>query len=107
MNLSSSLVRHGTQHGEKFGSDAQHRWLTWGKKIITWVFLLGVVVLMGVYAGEVDWDDVLQALKNYSPGAMLAAIGLVVLSYLIYGVYDLIGSAYCGHKLARHQVMLV
>ncbi|WP_406705320.1 lysylphosphatidylglycerol synthase domain-containing protein [Sodalis sp.] len=95
------------RHGSRRGDDAKRGWLTWGKRVVTWLFLIAVIVLMVVYAGKVDWDDVLHALKNYSPGAMLAAIGLVVVSYLIYGVYDLIGRAYCGHKLAKHQVMLV
>jgi uncharacterized membrane protein YbhN (UPF0104 family) len=41
------------------------------------------------------------------PLALLSAIGLVIVSYLIYGCYDLLGRAYCGHKLAKRQVMLV
>lgn len=103
MSRSSSYQRHGSRRG----GDAKRGWLTWGKRVVTWLFLIAVIVLMVVYAGKVDWDDVLHALKNDSPGAMLAAIGLVVVSYLIYGAYDLIGRAYCGHKLAKHQVMLV
>jgi len=31
----------------------------------------------------------------------------VILSYVLYGFYDLLGRAYCGHKLAKRQVMLV
>jgi uncharacterized membrane protein YbhN (UPF0104 family) len=34
-------------------------------------------------------------------------VALVVLSYLLYGCYDLLGRVYCGHKLAKRQVMLV
>jgi uncharacterized membrane protein YbhN (UPF0104 family) len=32
---------------------------------------------------------------------------LTIASYLIYGCYDLLGRAWCGHKLAKRQVMLV
>lgn len=31
----------------------------------------------------------------------------MIVSYLMYGCYDLLGRAYCGHKLAKRQVMLV
>ena len=31
----------------------------------------------------------------------------MVVSYLLYGCYDLLARAYCGHKLAARQVMLV
>ncbi len=31
----------------------------------------------------------------------------MVVSYLIYGCYDLLARFYCGHKLAKRQVMLV
>lgn len=34
-------------------------------------------------------------------------MGLVIVSYLLYGCYDLLGRLYCGHKLAKRQVMLV
>ena len=47
------------------------------KKILTWLFFIAVIVL------------------------------LVVVSYLIYGCYDLLARSYCGHKLAKRQVMLV
>lgn len=47
------------------------------KKILTWLFFIAVIVL------------------------------LVVVSYLIYGCYDLLARFYCGHKLAKRQVMLV
>jgi len=38
---------------------------------------------------------------------VLGAAGLVVVSYITYGLYDLIGRVYCGHKLSKRQVMLV
>lgn len=31
----------------------------------------------------------------------------MIVSYLLYGCYDLLGRLYCGHKLAKRQVMLV
>ncbi|MDF7657378.1 lysylphosphatidylglycerol synthase domain-containing protein [Erwiniaceae bacterium L1_54_6] len=77
------------------------------KKILTWLFFIAVIVLLVVYARKVNWDDVIDVIVNYNRTVILSAISLVVVSYLTYGVYDLIGRAYCGHKLAKRQVMLV
>lgn len=46
-------------------------------------------------------------IRGYNRVALLGAFGLVIVSYLIYGCYDLLGRAYCGHRLAKRQVMLV
>ncbi|CAH0193091.1 lysylphosphatidylglycerol synthase domain-containing protein [Erwinia aphidicola] len=77
------------------------------KKVLTWLFFIAVIVLLVVYARQVNWADVWDVVVNYNRVAILGAVALVVVSYLTYGVYDLIGRAYCGHKLAKRQVMLV
>ncbi|MDW2741512.1 lysylphosphatidylglycerol synthase transmembrane domain-containing protein [Atlantibacter subterraneus] len=77
------------------------------KKILTWVFFIAVAVLLVLYARNVDWEEVWKVIRNYNHTALLAALGLVIVSYLVYGCYDLLGRLYCGHKLAKHQVMLV
>ncbi|POT58043.1 hypothetical protein C3432_08965 [Citrobacter amalonaticus] len=77
------------------------------KKILTWLFFIAVIVLLVVYASKVNWEEVWAVIRDYNRVALLSAIGLVVLSYLLYGCYDLLGRFYCGHKLARRQVMLV
>lgn len=60
-----------------------------------------------LYAQKVNWDDVWKVIHDYNRIVLLGATALVVVSYLIYGCYDLLGRAYCGHKLAKRQVMLV
>ena len=77
------------------------------KKILTWLFFIAVVLLLVVYAKKVDWEDVWKVIRDYNRMVLLGALGLVIVSYLIYGCYDLLGRAYCGHKLAKRQVMLV
>lgn len=77
------------------------------KQGLTWLFFIAVVVLLVLYAGKLDWAEVWQNLVSYNRVAIASALALTVVSYLTYGVYDLIGRAYCGHKLAKRQVMLV
>ncbi len=74
--------------------------------MLTAVFI-AVVVLLVVYAKKVDWGDVWTVIRDYNRTALLSAVGLVIVSYLLYGCYDLLGRLYCGHKLAKRQVMLV
>ncbi|KNC91599.1 lysylphosphatidylglycerol synthase domain-containing protein [Trabulsiella odontotermitis] len=87
-------------------SRSHPRWRL-AKKILTWLFFIAVAVLLVVYAQKVDWGDVWNVVRNYNRTAFFSAIGLVIVSYLLYGCYDLLGRAYCGHKLAKRQVMLV
>ncbi|WP_054179983.1 lysylphosphatidylglycerol synthase domain-containing protein [Trabulsiella odontotermitis] len=87
-------------------SHSHPRWRR-AKKILTWLFFIAVAVLLVVYAQKVDWGDVWNVVRNYNRTAFFSAIGLVIVSYLLYGCYDLLGRVYCGHKLAKRQVMLV
>ena len=77
------------------------------KKVLTWLFFIAVAVLLVLYAQKVNWEDVWKVIHDYNRLVLLGAAALVVVSYLIYGCYDLLGRAYCGHKLAKRQVMLV
>lgn len=77
------------------------------KKILTWLFFIAVIVLLVVYAYKVNWEEVWTVIRDYNRLVLLSAIGLVIVSYLLYGCYDLLGRYYCGHKLAKRQVMLV
>lgn len=76
------------------------------KKILTAVFYRGDCVAGGLRQ-KVDWEEVWKVIRDYNRVALLSAVGLVVVSYLIYGCYDLLARSYCGHKLAKRQVMLV
>ncbi|MEM6159936.1 lysylphosphatidylglycerol synthase domain-containing protein [Erwinia sp. P6884] len=87
-------------------SESHSRWKMI-KKILTWLFFIAVVVLLVIYAKKVNWQDVIDVIANYNRLAILASVALVVVSYLTYGLYDLIGRAYCGHQLQKRQVMLV
>ncbi|CAI8867279.1 lysylphosphatidylglycerol synthase domain-containing protein [Kosakonia sp. YIM B13611] len=87
-------------------SRAHSRWKL-AKRVLTVLFFIAVAVLLVLYAQKVNWDDVWKVIRDYNRTALLSAVALVVISYLLYGCYDLLGRAYCGHKLAKRQVMLV
>ena len=87
-------------------STSHPRWRL-AKKILTVVFFIAVIVLLVLYAQKVNWEDVWKVIRDFNRTALLSAVALVILSYVLYGFYDLLGRAYCGHKLAKRQVMLV
>ncbi|WKW41151.1 lysylphosphatidylglycerol synthase domain-containing protein [Kosakonia cowanii] len=87
-------------------STSHPRWRL-AKKILTVIFFIAVTVLLVLYAQKVNWEDVWKVIRDYNRTALLSAVALVILSYVLYGFYDLLGRAYCGHKLAKRQVMLV
>lgn len=87
-------------------SHAHPKWRK-AKKILTWLFFIAVIALLVVYATKVDWQEVWKVIRNYNRMVLLSAVGLVIVSYLLYGCYDLLARSYCGHKLAKRQVMLV
>ncbi|MFP1496297.1 hypothetical protein ACLB1Q_11145 [Escherichia coli] len=64
------------------------------KKILTWLFFIAVIVLLVIYAKKVDWEEVWKVIRDYNRVALLSAVGLVVVSYLI-GCYDLLARFYC------------
>lgn len=65
-------------------SKSHPRWRL-AKKILTWLFFIAVIVLLVVYAKKVDWEEVWKVIRDYNRVALLSAVGLVVVSYLIYG----------------------
>lgn len=77
------------------------------RRILSGLFFIAVAVLLVVYAQKIDWPEVWKVIRGYNRVALLGAFGLVIVSYLLYGCYDLLGRAYCGHRLAKRQVMLV
>ena len=64
-------------------SKSHPRWRL-AKKILTWLFFIAVIVLLVVYAKKVDWEEVWKVIRDYNRVALLSAVGLVVVSYLIY-----------------------
>ncbi|MFA1645883.1 MAG: UPF0104 family protein, partial [Enterobacteriaceae bacterium] len=73
-------------------SKKHSRWRL-AKKILTGLFFIAVAVLLVIYAQKVDWEDVGKVIRDYNPWILASAFGLVIVSYLIYGCYDLLGRA--------------
>ncbi|MFQ6573980.1 lysylphosphatidylglycerol synthase domain-containing protein [Pseudomonas sp. UM16] len=85
----------------------QQRWLSWGKRLLTVLFLLLIPVLLYFLARNLDWNEVKQSLQAYSPLTLAVGLGLALCSFILFSCYDLLGRAYTGHHLPVRQVLPV
>ncbi|MTD40611.1 UPF0104 family protein [Erwinia sp. CPCC 100877] len=76
-------------------------------RLLNWLFVLGVLTLILIWAHRVDWPEVWRAFLRLPPSTLLAAAGLAAFSYLLYGSYDLLARAWCGHALGAGKVVAI
>jgi uncharacterized membrane protein YbhN (UPF0104 family) len=86
---------------------APHPWWTWAKRGLSLLFFAAVIWLLVRYARNIDWDDVLESVRNTPPPALAVAVMLAAASHLLYSCFDLLGKRYTGHNLPTLTVMAV
>lgn len=79
----------------------------WVKRLLTMVFCLLVPLLLYFLLKNVDWHEVKAALHNIKPQSLVIGLTIALLSYTVYGSYDVIGRQYSGHPLAIIKVLPV
>ncbi|HLV18027.1 MAG TPA: lysylphosphatidylglycerol synthase domain-containing protein [Pseudomonas sp.] len=77
------------------------------RRLFTIALVSVVVVLLFNLVRNVDWREVWQALRGYSLPTLLAGLGMVLASYLLFASFDLLGRRYTGHRLPTRQVLRV
>lgn len=85
----------------------QRPWWPWLKRTLLAAFFLAVAWLLVRYARGVDWGEVKQSLLELPRTVLLQALGLAVISHLVYSLLDLVGRHYTGHRLGKRKVMQV
>ncbi|MBC3489719.1 lysylphosphatidylglycerol synthase domain-containing protein [Pseudomonas taiwanensis] len=83
------------------------RWKTWGKRLLTLLFVVLIPVLLFNLARNLDWSEVRQSLLAYRPSTLALGLLLALCSYLVFASYDLLARAYTGHPLPARQVLPV
>ncbi|RZL01636.1 MAG: UPF0104 family protein [Rubrivivax sp.] len=79
-------------------------WWPMAKRVLLSAFTLGVLALIVWKARDIDWPAVGQALRDISPITLAMAAGFSLLSYLLYGSFELFGWHYLKHPLARWRM---
>jgi len=85
----------------------QRPWWPWLKRTLLAAFFLAVGWLLVRYARGVDWGEVRRSLLELPRTVLLQALGLAVISHLVYSLLDLVGRHYTGHRLGKRKVMQV
>ncbi|KAA0910964.1 lysylphosphatidylglycerol synthase domain-containing protein [Pusillimonas sp. ANT_WB101] len=87
--------------------------INWGKAnwsrlrtVLTTVFLILIVLLIGMAAWKVEWSEVLKAMAQVPLRALALGGVLTLASYFVYATFDLIGKRYVGHKLSSLRTYL-
>lgn len=82
-------------------------WHTWGKRLLTLLFIVLIPAMLYMLARNLDWNEVRQSLVAYKPSTLIIGLGLALCSYLTFAGYDLLARAYTGHHLPARQVLPV
>lgn len=76
------------------------------KRTLAAGFIFLVCVLLIVAVKNVEWREVLRALKAMPSAALVWAAGFSIASYCVYSCFDLLGRWYTGHRLAWQRSVL-
>lgn len=83
------------------------RFWRWLGRLLVLGFFVALAVLLAQRAREMDWAQVLHALRAYPVSQLGAALGFSLLSYLAFGAYDLLARWHLRHGIAPWRVMLI
>lgn len=79
-------------------------WL-WTKRLMTWSCFILVPVLLFMLVRNLDWQEVVHALKSYKLSTLLLGGALALVSYMVFSSYDLLSRRYTGHRLPTTKVL--
>ncbi|MGH8530840.1 MAG: lysylphosphatidylglycerol synthase domain-containing protein [Nevskiales bacterium] len=85
----------------------KRKWWPLAQRILTIAFLLLVAGLIASRARAIEWDQVLESLRNYRGLTLVLAAAFAAASYLVYSCFDLLGRAYTRHAIPRLRVMAI
>ena len=75
---------------------------------VVFVAFAGLVAWLLLRAARaIHWDDVRTALASLDAVTLATAAALVVLSYFVYGCYDLAARKYAHHTLSKVRTLLI
>ena len=77
------------------------------KKALGIAFAVGVLALISWHAREIDWSEVLTALRALPLSTIALGAAVAAAAHAAYIVYDLLARRYTGHRLSLGQTAAV
>ena len=74
------------------------------KQVLLICFFLLVPALLFILIKNVDWHEVKDALQEIKPTTLALGLMVSLLSYIVYGSYDVLARKYAGHSLPITQI---
>lgn len=98
-----------THDGEMHQSPQTKKLSKWAlfKRILTMCFFILVPIFLFMLVKHVNWHEVNLALQNLKLTTLLLGLAIALVSYNVYGSYDVIGRKYSGHSLPVRQILCV
>ncbi|HEX2604925.1 MAG TPA: YbhN family protein [Oxalicibacterium sp.] len=82
-------------------------WWPWAMTAAKIAFFVLVAWLLVAQARSIEWDKVIETVRNRPARSLLLASLLGILSYALYGCFDLLGRYVTQHHLPRRVVIAV
>ncbi len=82
-------------------------WWPWARRALWTAFFVLVGSLLFSQARDIEWDEVMRALRALPASTLAIAACLAALSHALYSSFDLIGRWWTGHTLPVRQVVPV
>lgn len=82
------------------------KWL-WAKRALNVFFIVLIPVLLFLLVKNLDWQEVMHALRSYKASTLLIALLVAACSYLTYCGFDILARFYTRHRLSIAQVIPV
>jgi uncharacterized membrane protein YbhN (UPF0104 family) len=101
------MPRPACDHGHRAMMKPRHPYWRRAARVAFFAFLVLVGWLLMRAARSIQWEEVGRAIAAYSAETLLAAGALVLLSYLVYGGYDLAARRYAHHTLSTRRVLTI
>lgn len=80
-------------------------WIRWGKRLLNVLFFVLVPVLLFMLVKNLEWSEVVQALRSFEKPTLAACVAITIASFTLFASYDLLGRAYTGHRLPARQIL--
>lgn len=75
------------------------------RQIVTVAFFILVPTLLFLLLKNLDWGEVLAALRSFKPSVLAIGVVIVACSFTLFSCFDLLGRRYTGHTLPVRQVL--
>jgi glycosyltransferase 2 family protein len=81
------------------------RWRRRARKFAPWALAAVVLTLVGRQAGTIDWSEVGRSLQQQPKMGLALTAGLSLLSYALFGSYDLVGRRVTAHHVSAPRTV--